>query len=96
MKTGNEVIRKLEELKPFLQQSYAVSKIGLFGSFANGVPTERSDIDILVEFEKPIGWRFFSLEMYLEKIFKRKVDLVTRVALKEQIASSILTQMRYI
>ncbi|MDR3180523.1 MAG: nucleotidyltransferase family protein [Prevotellaceae bacterium] len=96
METGSEIIRKLEEMKPFLQQSYAVSKIGLFGSFVNGTPTEKSDIDLLIEFEKPIGWRFFSLEMYLEKIFERKVDLVTRTALKEQIAASILNQLHYI
>jgi predicted nucleotidyltransferase len=96
MVTSNEIIRKLEELKPVLRQDYAVSKIGLFGSFAKGIPTEKSDIDLLVEFEKPIGWRFFSLEIYLEKIFERKVDLVTRTALKEQISSSILNQLRYI
>jgi predicted nucleotidyltransferase len=96
MITGNEIICKLEELKPTLRQNYAVSKIGLFGSFANGTPTEKSDIDLLVELEKPIGWRFFSLEIYLEKIFGRKVDLVTRTALKEQIASSILNQLHYI
>jgi predicted nucleotidyltransferase len=96
METGSDIIRKLEELKPVLRQNYAVSKIGLFGSFAAGTPTEQSDIDLLVEFEKPIGWRFFSLEMYLENIFGRKVDLVTPSALKEQIAPSILNQLYYI
>jgi predicted nucleotidyltransferase len=55
----------------------------LFGSYANESNNEFSDIDILVELEKPIGWKYFSLELYLEKIFDRKIDLVTKNALKK-------------
>ena len=58
--------------------------------------TEDSDIDILVELEKPIGWKFFTLEIYLEKIFDRKIDLVTKNALKEQIKDDILKQVNYV
>ncbi|GHT15386.1 nucleotidyltransferase [Bacteroidia bacterium] len=96
MTTREEIKRKIKTIKPHLQQEYAVKNIGLFGSFADGTATAESDIDILVEFEKPIGWRFFSLEIYLEKIFERKIDLVTRNALKKQIAPSILSQLQYI
>ena len=54
-----EILRKLKELKPFLFREYAVKEIGLFGSFTDGSYDKNSDIDILVEFEKPIGWKFF-------------------------------------
>ena len=57
---------------------------------------EDSDIDILVELHQPIGWRFFSLEIYLEKTFGRKIDLVTKSALKEQIRDKILKQVNYV
>ncbi len=96
MITRENIILKLREIKPFLKEEYAVKKIGLFGSFAENSFTEESDIDLLVEFEKPVGWRYFSLEIYLEKIFGRKIDLVTKNALKEQIKGQILEQVKYI
>ena len=93
---NNDILSKLKELKPELYNVYSVKEIGLFGSFSDNTFTEDSDIDILVEFNKPIGWKFFSLEIYLEKIFNRKIDLVTKNALKDQIKESILKQVKYI
>jgi uncharacterized protein len=96
MLTRNDILIKLKELKPALNKDYSVKNIGLFGSFSKGDYTNDSDIDILVELEKPIGWKFFSLEIYLEKVFGRKVDLVTKNALKEQIKENILQQVDYV
>ena len=96
MLTKNDILSKLKELKPTLHKEYSVKEIGLFGSFSDGSHTEISDIDILIELEKPIGWKFFSLEIYLEKIFGRKIDLVTKNALKEQIKERILQQVKYV
>ena len=79
-----------------LYADFSVKKIGLFGSFSDNTYTENSDIDLLVELERPIGWRFFSLELYLEKIFGRKIDLVTKNALKEQIKEDILNKVTYV
>lgn len=96
MITKNEILIKLKELKPSLKQDYSVRKLGLFGSFSDGTFTDESDIDIVVEFEKPIGWKFFSLELYLEKIFNRKIDLVTINSIKEPIKENILKQINYV
>jgi uncharacterized protein len=96
MITKNDILMKLSDLKPFLNKNYSVKQIGLFGSFSDDSNTEESDIDLLVEFEKPIGWKYFSLEIYLENIFERKIDLGTKNALKEQIKDSILSQVKYI
>jgi hypothetical protein len=96
MITKNDILTKLKELKPILYRNYSVKEIGLFGSFSEGDFSEESDIDILVELEKPIGWKFFSLELYLEQIFKRKIDLVTKNALKDQIKDNILNQVNYV
>ncbi len=96
MITRDDILSTLKELKPFLHKEFAVKEIGLFGSFADESFTEDSDIDILVDFERPIGWKFFSLEIYLEKIFNRKIDLVTKNALKEQLKESILQQVNYV
>jgi uncharacterized protein len=96
MDTRNDIIKKLKDLKPVLQEGYSVKKIGLFGSFSDNTFSEDSDIDILVEFERPIGWKYFTLEIFLENTLGRKIDLVTRSALKEQIKDQILKQVKYI
>ena len=96
MITKSDILTKLSQLKPELYQRFAVKEIGLFGSFSDNSNTEQSDIDILVELEKPIGWKFFTLELYLEEIFGRKIDLVTKNALKEQIRESILEKVNYV
>jgi predicted nucleotidyltransferase len=96
MVTQKEIISKLQEIKPILQEEYAVRSIGLFGSFADNTNTSDSDVDIMVEFEKPIGWRFFRLELFLEKALNRKIDLVTKDALKAPIKPFILNQLQYV
>jgi predicted nucleotidyltransferase len=96
MYSKSELISKLQGIKTHLKDEYAVSRIGLFGSYADEEANETSDIDLLVELERPIGWKFFSLEIYLEKLIGKKIDLVTKAALKEQLKDNILNQVEYI
>ncbi len=96
MTTQTDILEKLRELKPFLEQEYAVKKVGLFGSFSDNTFTSESDIDILIELERPIGWKFFTLELFLEQILGRRIDLVTKNALKEQVRKEILEQVKFV
>ncbi len=96
MTTKNEILEKLKSLKPMLYKDFSVKEIGLFGSFSTNSQTQESDIDLIVELERPIGWKFFSLELYLQNVFNRKIDLVTKNALKEQIKEEILNQVNYV
>ena len=48
----------------------------------NDFDPEKSDVDIMVEFNGEIGWEFFDLKDELEKILGRKVDLVSKLAIK--------------
>ena len=96
MITRNEIVTKLTELKPLLYNKYAVKEIGLFGSFADNSFSDDSDIDLLVEFQHPVGWKYFSLEIFLEQTFGRKIDLVTKNALKDQLKDAILKQVTYV
>jgi predicted nucleotidyltransferase len=84
MKTLEEIKNILREQKNELKERYGVKKIGIFGSFARGEQKEISDVDILVEFERPIGLRFFELADYIEEILEIKVDLLTPNALKQK------------
>ncbi len=91
-----DVFEKLKELKPILFQKFNVVEIGFFGSFATNDFTEKSDIDILVHFGKPIGWEFFDLQDFLYQHFQRKIDLVSKNALKFQLKEKILNQTIFI
>ncbi|MEK7813727.1 MAG: nucleotidyltransferase family protein [Candidatus Desantisbacteria bacterium] len=73
-----EVMRLIREYYNVLAVEYGVSKIGVFGSVVKGALTEESDLDILVEFKRPIGFRFVRLVEYLENLFGRKVDVLTK------------------
>ncbi|OGP85767.1 MAG: nucleotidyltransferase [Deltaproteobacteria bacterium RBG_16_54_11] len=77
MLTKEQTITVLNQNKAFLSTNYGVKRIGLFGSYAKGQPGDRSDVDIFVEFERPIGLRFIEFVEYLEEIVGRKVDVLT-------------------
>jgi predicted nucleotidyltransferase len=96
MISRNDILEKLRELKPILSRDYSVKEIGLFGSYESDSATDDSDIDLLIELDKPIGWKFFSLEIYLEKIFGCKIDLVTKSALRERLKEEILSKVNYV
>ena len=76
---AREILRR--EL-PYLRDNFGVRRIGLFGSFAKGEQREDSDIDILIEFEKPIGLKFVELAEYLEKVLGRGIDVLTPAGIK--------------
>jgi uncharacterized protein len=92
----HEIVFRLTKLKPVLKEKFFVDRIGYFGSYADGTATENSDLDILVEFSKPLGWEYFDLEDLLENNLKLKIDLVSSKALKTELKEIILDQVRYI
>lgn len=71
------IIHCLREQLDYLRQRFYVKKISLFGSFATETATITSDVDLVVEFEQPIGLRFVELCDYLEACLGRKVDVLT-------------------
>ena len=80
----------------FLSDTFGVQKIGVFGSYARETAvTNVSDIDILVEFSRPIGWEIVDLHAYLENLLGQKVDLVTTNALKPELKPTILNEVVY-
>lgn len=88
------ILNSLKRLKPELQARYFVEEIGLFGSVLRGEQKKSSDIDILVEFSKPIGFfKFLELEEYLGTVLGAKVDLVSKKALKPRIGQQILNEV---
>ena len=92
-----EQIKKvIKKHKEYVKKKFFVKKIGVFGSYTKFKEDTESDVDILVEFDGPIGWDFVELKDFLESILNKKVDLVSIKALKSQIKDNILNEVIYI
>ena len=72
-----DVLQILEKESPYLQEHYGVARIALYGSFAQDTASETSDVDLLVELSRPLGFEFVSLAEHIESVLGRKVDLST-------------------
>ncbi len=84
MYTINQILSKLRLKKPELERKYAVSELGVFGSYVRGDFNEGSDIDILVDFSKRIdGFQYIRLAHELEDMFDCKIDVVSRGGIKQ-------------
>ena len=76
-----------------LRARFAVRSLRLFGSIARGEATENSDIDVLVEFSRPIGLiQFAALKLFLEELLGLPVDLATPDALHPEMRERILSE----
>lgn len=76
-----------------------VSLLAIFGSFANGMQRKKSDVDILIQFNKNNEkslLELVSIQTKLQRIFGRKVDLVTMDGLSPYIKNDVLSNMRVI
>jgi uncharacterized protein len=83
MYTLDQILKILREKKPDLQKRYPISELGVFGSYARGDYNEKSDIDILVDFNDRIdGFRYIRLAHELEDLFNYKIDIVSRRGIK--------------
>jgi predicted nucleotidyltransferase len=87
-----EILKILADRRDLLQD-HGVSSIALFGSIVRGEATEKSDVDLLVEFSRPIGLlEFVALKRELETVLGRSVDLATRASPKPQLRERILKE----
>lgn len=97
MSYADEIKEKLLKVKPELSRRFNVSSLGLFGSVLRpDFSPETSDIDIVVDFSKPIGIEFIDLADFLEHYMQRKVDLVSRAGIKEKYFNQIQSQIFYV
>lgn len=96
MLSQKEIEQIIRKIKRILREEFMVDQIGYFGSFARGDFGEDSDVDIIVECKRGVGWKFFELKDYLETVLGKKVDLVPENSLRKNWRESILSQVKYI
>ena len=86
----------LQQLKPELVENFHVQEIGLFGSIVRDDFSPESDIDIIVNFSKPVGMEFIDLANFIENKLKQKVDLVSKNGIKEKYFKAIEQEIIYV
>ncbi len=90
----------LKERIALFKYIFGVKRIGLFGSLAKGTQREDNDVDLIVEFEKPIGLKFIKLSDHIEKVLGNKVDILTPAGIEsiriKKIAEGIKKSIVYV
>ncbi len=90
MLTKEKIIIEIEHHKKIIR-SFGVKKLTLFGSYARGEATVKSDIDFLVEFKKGRGLfdDSYELQQFLQSLLKREIDLVKPGLVREELKAFI-------
>jgi len=98
MKYINEIKKRLGDYKPIIKEKFKIKEIGIFGSFVRGEESTKSDIDILVDFEKDVKTfgNYIELKYFLQKLLGLEVDLIMKSALKKELKDAILSEVLYV
>lgn len=96
MQTLTQIRSNLEKVRPNLDKKYPIKELAIFGSYARGEATEKSDLDIMVEFSKPVGYLFFDLAKELEEYLHLKVDLVSKKGIKPAYFESLKSDLIHV
>ncbi len=92
----NEILYILKQNKSHIFSKYPLLSMAVFGSYSRGDNNEDSDVDILVELNGKMGLKFLHLNYEIEALLKRKVDLISKRALKQDFLKEIEPELIYV
>jgi uncharacterized protein len=93
MSEKEEILARLGAALPDIRRRWPLRSLAVFGSVARGEESATSDVDVLVEFARPVTLsEFLALEDVLSDLLGRRVDLVTRQALKPYIGQRVIEE----
>lgn len=97
-KNGKEIIKILRQNYKVISNTYGVVSIAVFGSYAKNKQKKRSDIDIFVELKEKYKTfdNFMELKFFLEKIVGRKIDLLIKESIRDELKSRIFKEAVYV
>lgn len=96
MLTLQNILQILRQHKPELQRKYPLGRLGVFGSYARGEATEKSDIDIAIEINGPMGLSFIAMADEIEALFGIKTDVVPKRSIKPQYLANVEKDIIYV
>lgn len=92
-----DILEIIRQTQPELTVRFGVDRLGLFGSYVRGQERRRSDIDLLVSFQRDIDlFEFLDLKEFLQERLHHKIDLVMDSALKPSIGKRIRAEVEYV
>ena len=96
MATLQSIWKILQLHKTRLISTYGLKNIAIFGSYSRNQQNDASDLDILVEFSRPVGIEFIDLAEELEGLLNIKVDLVSRNGVRPEYFQQIESDLNYV
>lgn len=84
----SRILQKLRELGPLLRER-GIARVDIFGSVAKDQARADSDVDLLVELSRPMGFEFFKLQEFIAKELGVPVDLTTRGGLRPRVLAEV-------
>ncbi len=90
------IIEQLKKIKPILSEKYGITELALFGSYSRNEENEKSDIDIMVDYQNPMGLKYFDIVYELENIFKeKKIQVISKAGIKPRYFDRIKQDLIY-
>ena len=97
MNAKEKILFEISNLKAEIQSKYRVKEIGVFGSVVRGEQGRASDIDVLVDFQEGASlFDLVGLALFLEERLGRKVDVVSKSALREELREAVLREVQVV
>lgn len=93
----DQALAALRTEREHLRREYGVKSLAMFGSVARDEATVDSDLNLLVEFDRPTGLLgLFALQEHLEQLLRCSVDLGTPASLKPRIRQRVMAEAVYV
>jgi uncharacterized protein len=96
MRSVEDIRRTLAARKEELAERFHVKNLAIFGSYSRNEQKLGSDLDLLVEFDSPVGIEFIDLGNHLESLLQLRVDLVSKNGIKPKYFREIQDDLRYV
>lgn len=96
MQSLDDIRKAIASSRSELFDRFPIKTLAIFGSFSRGDQNPDSDVDLLVEFNRPVGVEFIDLAEQLEVVLNRRVDLVSRRGIKPKYFDRIKTELEYV
>lgn len=95
MRSNQRLVKTIAAVKPVIRQKYGVERIG-FTNWWTNQKLVTSDLTIVVELNKPLGWQFYALKSYLESKLQLHIDLTTMEGIKPIIREEVESLTRFV